>query len=115
MDDVCIKLRAIEGKAELRKRVMQDTAQTRGIHPLHASANSNGKMVGARKYPDVSMQTFQELDLHRLMSSRNVITGGNHEVLGAQLPRKLIAERVPSACCQHHEIRAIAIRRCPKI
>ena len=79
-------------KAEFRQAVLQHSTKLSRALAVHASANPGRKMVCPWKNPNISVQPFYEFDLHGRTRARNVISGRDHEVLGAKIRSKNTAE-----------------------
>src|SRR5581483_1083178 len=51
-------------------------------------------MIGARKAPDVTGETGNELDDHARIAAADVVAGGSHHVVRFKRPGELCAERI---------------------
>src|SRR5450432_904034 len=105
---MAVQLSAIGGYLFVGRKLLQVVAQFRAGVRSHASADSQGQMIRARKRPDVAFELRQKLDDDFVRSLWDEIALSNFQfILGQRAnPRQMLVTRSRS---QYHEIRAVPL------
>ena len=87
--------------------MLQCAAQLQRRGFAHLARDPGGNVIHARKDPEVAGDPFQKLNLHQRTAAGNEVTGGDHQVVRGNRRKKLRAERIARAGCQHHVRRLV--------